>query len=385
MKTAEAPRSWERECSMFCRAALKRAPAKLIGDLFAEAMQFVSSFAERRPTPRYLMMLQLASELVEVANLLSDVYQVLLVLKLLLGDVHVREEIAQVCMSLLQEMLPKLKGLKKHEETLLLDLVPLLQQIGNGDEALFPQCAELVEKIKSVCAAMELPQEPVSLLEEDFDRILADLADPLLPVRAHALIGLRKLVLARDATTMAQFERVVAIFKSQMQSEDSYLYLGAVQGLIALGDVAAAETIPLLVKDFHNAKLSTETRLKIGEATVSIAQRCGEMLPVHAPVLMDCFLRGVQDGGGSADVRASSLANIGTMCEILNWALHPYVHEIIHAVLSVLQLERDELVRRAAVLVLGRRRAPWRRGCICYAAPTRTTWSGSTRSGRWTS
>lgn len=81
-----------------------------------------------------------------------------------------------------------------------------------------------------------------------------------------------------------------------------------------------------------------------------IAQRCGQMLPVYAPVLMDGFLRGIQDA--SADIRASALANVGACCEILGWSVQAFIHEVIFAVLSVLgSLERDLIVRRAAILV----------------------------------
>ena len=351
-------RDWERECSVLCSTVLKAASANLLGDLFAEAVQYVCHFSgEGRPSTRYLLMLELSSELLEVPNLLKDVCQVLLVLKSLLATDAIEESMAQLCLGLLEEMLPKLSGLKKHEESLLSDLIPMLQNVGHRIKALFLPCATLIDRIKEIAAKAkdEIAVPPPSddgeeKNADDFEKVLKDVTDPLLPVRAHALISLRKLVLAKDKVTLANFHRVLEIFSQQMQNSDSYVYLGAIQGLAALGDVAAAQTIPLLVKDFHNPKLATETRLKVGEATVTIAQRSGEMLPVHAPLLMDCFLRGAKDAA-NADIRASSLANIGAMCEILNWSLYAFLREIVHAVMSILAAEKDEMVRRAAMVV----------------------------------
>jgi hypothetical protein len=345
-------RNWKRECRVFCSVVLDRAPAGVVGDIFAEVLQVVCTFSSSKPSMRYLLMLDMASELLLVPNLLQDVCQVLVVVKSVLGTDHVPESITFLVLSLLAELLPKLTVLKEHEMPLLVDLLPALEHAGHLHASLFDQCVATIEAIKQLSRASVKAQEgPVREgdIEEDFDRIVRDLADPLLPVRAHALIGLRELVLARDGATIAKFDRVLDLFAGQMGSEDSYLYLGAIQGLAALGDVAAARTIPFLLKDFHNPKLAVETRLKVGEALVTIAQRCGEMLPVYAPVLMDGFLRGIQDS--NADVRVSSLANVGACCEILGWSIQAYIHEVILAVLSVLMSEKDLIVRRAGILV----------------------------------
>jgi hypothetical protein len=167
-----------------------------------------------------------------------------------------------------------------------------------------------------------------------FATALQNLSDPLLPVRAHGLVMLRKLVLSKDSATLANMARVMDALRAQLRHEDSYVFLGAVQALSALGDVCCQQTVPVLCADFNDASLTDDVRLKIGECCVLIAQRSGQMLPVIAPQFFSCFLRGVRDA--SASIRASSFSNIGFMCEILR---------------CVLQTERDVLVRRAAVVV----------------------------------
>jgi hypothetical protein len=352
MSTQATKRDWERESRVLCGTALERAPPGVIGDLFAEVLEVVCTRTSGEPSIGHLLMLELASELMLVPNLLQDVCQVLVVVKSVLGTEHVPEEIAALLIGVLVELIPKFSGLQSHELPLLLDVVPALQHAGSLHHSLFAQASHVIDGINQLKAASLIRKQPPpkDTDDESFDFVLKDLADPMLPVRAHALVGLRKLVLARDANTLDKFDRVLELFSGQMASNDSYLYLGAIQGLAALGDVAAGRTIPILVKDYHNPKLPLETRLKVGEALVTIAQRCGELLPVHAPLLMDCFLRGIQDA--SADLRASSLANIGACCEILSWSIHAYIHEVLFAVLSVLSSsEKDILVRRAAILV----------------------------------
>ena len=353
MRPVLVARDWERESKVFCETALDRSPSGIIGDIFAEVLQVACSYSDPEPCVRYLLMMELASELLLVPNLLQDVCQVLVVIKTVLGTEHVPQVIAELLVGVLSELLPKLSGLQEHEMPMLLDVIPALEHAGNRHPSLFAAAATLVGGIKQLNSTRPNLKEPISPefdVEEALERVLKDLSDPLLPVRAHALVGLRKLVLSRDAATLDKFERVLQLFSAQMTSDDSYLYLGAIQGLAALGDVAASRTIPMLLKDFHNSKLATETRLKVGEALVTIAQRCGEMLPVYAPLLMDGFLRGIQDA--NPDVRASSLANVGACCEILSWSVHAYIHEVIFAVLSVLgSNEKDQMVRRAAILV----------------------------------
>ena len=348
-----AERDWERECAIVSQWALKSSPDGLMGDVFAQAMETIAS--AQGVSTRYLIMLQLASELLLQPKLLQDAIQILGLVKSLLSVQSVDEQVAALLLAVLAEMLPKLR-LEKHQEPLVTDLLPLLENLGAQQKDLFPQCVALVDQIRalpkvaiSTTATSSANGSPTNA-EDAFNQALDSLTDPLLPVRAHALLTLRKLVLQKDAHTLTNFSCVVEIFQKQMSSFDSAVYIGAIHGLAALGDVAPNETIPVLIEDFHNASLMIEARLKVGEATVAIAQRSGEMLPVYAPSLMDCFLRGVVDS--VADIRASSLANIGSMCDILNWALHPYIREIIYAVNRILETEKDFVVRRSAAMVL---------------------------------
>lgn len=60
-----------------------------------------------------------------------------------------------------------------------------------------------------------------------------------------------------------------------------YIYYGAINGLMALGDVYPKEIIPILAKQSADTSRPVEQRLKVNEALLKVSQRCGETLPFH--------------------------------------------------------------------------------------------------------
>lgn len=63
---------------------------------------------------------------------------------------------------------------------------------------------------------------------------LQELKDPLIPVRGHALIALTKLVSSKDAETLQSVASLLQLFKENLCHSDSYVYLAAINGLVAL-------------------------------------------------------------------------------------------------------------------------------------------------------
>ncbi len=356
------PRDLERESALFAHVALKRAPAGVAGDVFAEAMHFLTMVGENDVSVSVLnrrsLMLHIADELVSDAALLKDAFQVLVVLRSILLAENLSDTVAQLCVGMLAELVPHLRGLQKHEETLLSDLVPLLQQLGSRDSEFTRNCGELIDAINSVLRSA-IPAH-VSQNDDDssFSSVLRDIGDPLLPVRAHALVALRKLVLLRDQETMSQFSKVVSIFSTLLRSDDSYVYLGAIAGLAALGDVAPQSIISPMLREMSDSTLALDTRLKLAEAAVSIARRLGEMLPVYSPQFLDAFFRAIAQKDCEQEMRASCLACVGAMCEVLHFSLADVICEIILCLNGVLTAEEEKkknsndsgeiIVRRAA-------------------------------------
>ncbi len=124
-----------------------------------------------------------------------------------------------------------------------------------------------------------------------------------------------------------------------------YIYLAAVKGLSALGDIFPAKIIPILIRNFLDAKVNELVRLKIAESMLDVARRCGQTLPKYADVVVDGFLKGLRDPLSS--IRISSLSLLAQMCKQLGYAFSPFSKEIIDAVVAIVNSEKkDQEIRR---------------------------------------
>lgn len=185
-----------------------------------------------------------------------------------------------------------------------------------------------------------------ALLEE----ILKDLEDPLLPIRTHALVALRKMVQAKDRCISENVPAILAVFAAHLEHPDSYQYLAAINGCVALGDAFPVEVVPLLAQEFGDTKLQIDTRLKIGEALMKVAEHCGETLPHHAGMFLPSLFRGVK--AHDAAVRASCLSSLGSMCQLLRFSVHAFLGEMLECVRCVLITDKDVQPQRGAVHLL---------------------------------
>lgn len=83
-----------------------------------------------------------------------------------------------------------------------------------------------------------------------YEKALEELSDPLLPTRGHALRTLSALLKKRNQYAVRNEEQLFTIFETYLKHEDTYLYLAAVDGLIALVDVQHRTVMPMLCKKF---------------------------------------------------------------------------------------------------------------------------------------
>ena len=66
--------------------------------------------------------------------------------------------------------------------------------------------------------------------------------------------------------------------------------------------------------------------MKLGEALVRATRNSGELVPRYSQHLLSALLTGVKDP--EALVHASSLSNLGDVCQLLRFSLGPVVHEV---------------------------------------------------------
>jgi len=118
-------------------------------------------------------------------------------------------------------------------------LLPLLSEL-----KLFYKQSEIETMLDSLCVSIATycgiktnePQKSKNrvLIEEvesdeildDYDKAVLDLKDPLIPVRAHGMVVLRKLVERKNEKCLNNVNFLTEQFTKGLKSEDSYLYLG---------------------------------------------------------------------------------------------------------------------------------------------------------------
>ncbi|XP_006820404.1 transport and Golgi organization protein 6 homolog [Saccoglossus kowalevskii] len=184
----------------------------------------------------------------------------------------------------------------------------------------------------------------------NFDTVFTELKDPLLPVRAHAIRKITKLLDRKDEQALKMKESLLDVFQENLHSDDSYMYLSVIQGLVALVDVNTQPVMALLCQEYRSDKNSVEMRLKIGEALMRASQRIGAMLPVYTKQLIGVLLSGAKED--CSDIRSSSLSNLAELCYVLKAAISSVIHEILNCISHVIKTDDVNEVRRAAVHVI---------------------------------
>lgn len=228
-------------------------------------------------------------------------------------------------------------------------------------------------------------------------------------------------------------QRLMDTYARMTGDGDSYVYLAAVQGLAALADALPGWCIPRLVGIFTAASgsssgstsasgakssfrsaadvaarepagpaaaamgpLPLSQRLKIGEAVVLSARRCGDAMPKYAHFYVNAFVvaarerssppltgnTGTQTNTGEVEAtktsssspssstwsleskeryhfRASCLSNLAEVCQLLRWSLGRFSQDLVGLGVGILSAEpgaseEATLARRGASFLLGR-------------------------------
>ena len=127
-------------------------------------------------------------------------------------------------------------------------------------EALITNISKILD-IKPRETESEQPEKPASnkptrvLIEEidsEYSNCLKDINDPLVPVRAHGLVTLRKLIEKRDEQVMSDCDKVYEISVRNLKFEDSYVYLAAINTLIAFADYKPEKVMDVLIGQFQD-------------------------------------------------------------------------------------------------------------------------------------
>ena len=197
-----------------------------------------------------------------------------------------------------------------------------------------------------------------------FQEALRDLKDPQIPTRGHALISLTKLVNSKDVETLNNTSVLLTIFKDNLSHSDSYVYLAAINGLVALALSAPLSLENVLLTLCHEyaglsgrpdvkgrlkydreegrlrtrnikemSKYDVETRMKLGEALVRVSRELKDMLPHFLDDVVASLLTAVRDP--EPLIRTSGLTNIAEICGSGKMVVTSIITEVIQLYLPL--------------------------------------------------
>ncbi|KAL0849369.1 hypothetical protein ABMA28_013675 [Loxostege sticticalis] len=310
---------------------------------------------------QYITVLQLLSELSTSPKILSSLKSnpstVLNFIEHFIVSSKKRseEECVTIALVLLNTILSNSQqsgDLKKRFE----QLIPVLKSIAEDDASINNVlCAEALSLIMSE----ETKQDQAS----EFQKAVSDVFDSLLPVRAHGMIALTKLIDKKDQETISKKHYVFCLFQEYLKDPDSYIYLAAINGIASLGTYCPEDVLHVLCKEFlqissTDTNLETKTdqnkiaelRMKIGDVIVKVTKRLGEMAIVHKTILLNTVLCGCRDDDPL--IRTSALSNLAEICLVLHYKMGSIIYEVLLCIWSILETDKAIECRRAAVMVI---------------------------------
>ncbi|KAF4010822.1 hypothetical protein G4228_002308 [Cervus hanglu yarkandensis] len=195
-------------------------------------------------------------------------------------------------------------------------------------------------------------QKSGSETTEELQEALLSAYDPQIPTRAAALRTLSRWIEQREAKVLDMQEKLLKIFLENLEHEDTFVYLSAIQGVALLSDVYPEKILPGLLAQYDSSKdrHTPETRMKVGEILMRIVRALGDMVSKYREPLIHTFLRGARDPDSAH--RASSLSNLGELCQRLDFMLGSVVHEVTACLIAVAKTDHEVQVRRAAIHVI---------------------------------
>lgn len=195
-------------------------------------------------------------------------------------------------------------------------------------------------------------QKSGSITTEQLQEVLLSAYDPQIPTRAAALRTLSRWIEQREARALEVQEKLLKIFLENLEHEDAFVYLSAIQGIALLSDAYPEKILIGLLAQYDSSKdkHTPETRMKVGEVLMRIVRALGDMVSKYREPLIHTFLRGVRDPDSAH--RASSLSNLGELCQRLDFLLGSVVHEVTACLIAVAKTDHEVQVRRAAIHVI---------------------------------
>ncbi|KAI9329089.1 hypothetical protein BDR26DRAFT_939578 [Obelidium mucronatum] len=304
-----------------------------------------------------LMLIRILMILIERfgANLITGTRRVIELVKSIVTNTNsVDSGCLLLCLTILKSALTGIGSFYQCAPFELSEFLIVLQTLEHHKDEGIQTVAKDVRRlilVKSGSAPADAVAAETHASELLFAKSMLELSDELLPLRAHGIDQLCKMVLRKDSVAHDNLSTILCSFLDMLQDVDSYIYLHAVTGLSALTDVYPRESLHEIISRYSTADYELDYRLRIGEVAAKTIQRAGPVFPKYGlqkffpKYCASCTMKILR----SVEVRLSLLSVVGETAPL---PLLPFLQQILDYIETTLVLETNETMRQGAVLAL---------------------------------
>lgn len=229
----------------------------------------------------------------------------------------------------------------EHDKKLLIDrclpiLIELRVIMNTKDD---PTKKDLYESLESLYSKFEQNSKQTSNNDSnsfysskhlEYAEAIKDLNDNLVPVRVHALVKLKQMLLVNDEYTVSKIPQLYSVIEPSIANQEPYVFLACINLVAEMAVRKTEEILPRLVELYSCQELDLQYRINIGEVLVRLSKQMNETTPFYAQQVMNVLFEGCTDK--EELMRMSSLINIGQICHNLSYSLSNYITEILHCI-----------------------------------------------------
>lgn len=255
-------------------------------------------------------------------------------------------------------------------------VLELLSAILTETPEIDEECRRLLQEIRSILSSLTQTAAVTSLHSRIEDvingeskitteadahaktlkRAITSLNDPLVPIRAHGLYLIRKLVEQKSDAILVDF--AVNLHLVQLKDPEPYIYLNVIKGLESLLELNDDGVLHVLVPIYLDNEADIDERLRIGEVLLRFIQGKNELFSgQQATFVSTSMLSLIRRSETSVDdrVRMSAMSLLGTCCNTNPIGIVDSLPDALDCAIGILQLERDidkAIMRRAAIVLI---------------------------------
>lgn len=240
------------------------------------------------------------------------------------------------CLPILKNMIEVFNRNCDKSSKIYINLTSMIEQL----ESSFLRSQSVIENSSSKSAQRA---------EREYESILKDLNDQLVPVRVHALVRLKQMIISNEPFIVQKIPQIYPMIECSLGDSEPYVFLACIKLLAEMSVRKTAEILPKLAELYARKDLDIQHRINVGEVLVQTTKQMNETTPFYAQQVINIFFNGCKDA--EELIRMSGLTNIGLICGSLGDALGKYMVDILACIEPIIRTDTVQ-VKCAAVDLL---------------------------------